>query len=45
LFGSILITSKDASIFDKKILNIGKTTPEAKAAIMPIIKLGILSFE
>ncbi len=41
----MLITSIDASIFDKKILNIGKTTPEAKAAIMPIIKFGNLSLE
>jgi len=39
------ILSKEASIFDKNILKIGKITPFAKAATIPSTNNGILSFE
>lgn len=39
------MTSSEANIFDRKILKTGKTTPEARAAMVPTAKRGILSLE
>ena len=45
LVGSYEMTSSEANIFDRKILKTGKTTPEARAAMVPTAKRGILSLE
>ena len=39
------MTSSEANIFDRKMLKTGKTTPEARAAMVPTAKRGILSLE
>lgn len=43
--GLYVIASKAANIFDKKILKIGKITPDPNAAMIPTMKIGILSVE
>lgn len=43
--GLYVMASKAANIFDKKILKIGKITPDPNAAMIPTMKIGILSVE
>lgn len=43
--GSTAIFNKEASILDKNMLKMGKITPLAKAAIIPITNNIILSLE
>ena len=40
LVGSKVTLSREANIFDRKILNIGNMTPAASALMMPTIKIG-----